>query len=156
MVLLSSRIATACLEHCRSAVFILKPILTVLLMGFLGFGINAVFIPGSARSLLSQAFRVERLLSECSLRFQLALLVGSLHGSVPPNSAIRFGETRHLNSAAAVTIGNVQNKWEFFNFADNSQLDKVDDRLNQNYLLGAAVRAEAGHVKMLREKRWRT
>jgi hypothetical protein len=128
-----------------AGIFIL-PILTVLLMGFLGFGINAVFIL-CAFVAVSGVPRRTVLIGGSLLGFGL-LSVWAVYMGVRSQIRDSVWGNEALGQRAAVVSTNVQNHWEWFSFADNSQLGKIDERLNQNSLLGAAVRElESGHVK---------
>ena len=128
-----------------AGIFIL-PILTVMLLGFLGFGINAVFVLGAFIA-VSGVPRRTILVGGAVLGFGLLSMWGVYMGMRAQIRDSVWGSEAFEKRIDVVTE-NAQNKWEFFNWADNSQLDKIDGRLNQNYLLGAAVsELEVGHVK---------
>ena len=128
-----------------SGVLIL-PILTVLLIGFLGFGINAVLVV-AAFIAVSGVPRQTVLVGGAALGFVL-LSVWAVYFSVRTQIRDTVWGGAELDTRAEVVSRNMQAKWEWFSFANNDQLDRIDDRLNQNHLLGAAVRElESGRVQ---------
>ncbi|HEV8060310.1 MAG TPA: hypothetical protein VGP68_10575 [Gemmataceae bacterium] len=131
--------------HIAAGVLLL-PVLTVLLMGFLGFGINAVLIL-CAFVAVSGVPRRTILIGGTLLAFGL-ISIWTVYMGVRSQIRDSVWGGEGLQQRAAVVSSNVQNNWGWFSLGNNSQLDQIDERLNQNSLLGAAVRElEAGHVK---------
>jgi hypothetical protein len=128
-----------------SGIFIL-PILTVLLMGFLGYGINSVVLLGAFVA-VSGVPRRTILTGGAVLAFSMLSLYVVYMGVRNQIREAVWGN-EDISKRAAVVSSNVQNTWEWFSLSNFNQLDQIEDRLNQNRLLGAAVRElQAGHVK---------
>lgn len=131
------------------ASILLLPALTLLVQGFLGFGITALCTFGC---LLLANYRPRLVV------LGLALIGGYLFLSLYPaylasRTRIReavWGEQSY-EVRVATTMENLQSKWEWFNPVDEEHLAAIEQRLNQNSLVGIARRRiERGVVPLAR------
>jgi hypothetical protein len=128
------------------ACIFLLPMLTVLVMGFLGYGINAVLILCAFVAVAGVPRRTV-LIGGSILGFSL-LSIWAVYMGVRTQIRESVWGNEAIDQRARVAATSVQSHWEWFSIADTNQLDKIDERLNQNSLLGAAVRElESGRVK---------
>jgi hypothetical protein len=127
---------------------ILLPLFTIVTWGFLGFGAMALF------ALLAFVSGFVRLRARVVVVFLLAGFVGLsfyvtyMRDRVELRASVWGGQSLEQRLGQ---IGQMISTFEWFDLWNNAHLHRIDDRLNQNVLLGAAVRnLEAGYVDYAR------
>lgn len=119
-----------------AGVFII-PILTVVLLGFLGFGINAVILLGAFVAVSGVPRRTILIGGSLLAFFLLSLWV--VYMGVRSQVRASVWGNQEMGQRVEVVSSNVQNNWKWLDLANGDQLARIDGRLNQNSLLGAAV-----------------
>jgi hypothetical protein len=127
---------------------LLLPLFTIVTWGFLGFGAMALF------ALLAFVSGFVRLRARVVVAFLLAGFVGLsfyvtyMRDRVELRASVWGGQS--LEQRLGQT-GQMITTFEWFDLWNNAHLRRIDDRLNQNVLLGAAVRnLKAGYVDYAR------
>ncbi len=118
------------------AVSLLLPITTVLTSGFLGYGIVAILtVMTFAIGLVSSPWKV--LAGGTALTYLgLSLFVSYMRDRSEIRKSV-WGEESYENRLSRVS--ETMSTFEWFDVNNHKHLERVDDRLNQNYLVGAAV-----------------
>lgn len=128
-----------------SAVALALPLLTTVFEGFLGFGTLAL-VTICTFVLYARPFRV-RWIPILLVVMYLGLSLFVTYASW--RDQIRLASWHQQNYAGTFRVVlDALDNFQFFDIADEAHLRAVDDRLNQNWLVGEAVeRIERGHVE---------
>ena len=129
-----------------SSSMVLFPVFTLLLNGFMGFGISAIFGTAGVVMVTHRPRFVIGLLAPGLLYLGLSLY---------PSYMLSRGEIRdsvwggaEMGDRFQTTFGTLAEKWEWFDPSDERQMDLFNGRLNQNVLVGASYEyIGAGYIQ---------
>ena len=123
------------------------PVATVLLQGFLGFGVVAVLTLGTFVA-VTYTPRWMVIVGGVGLGF-VGLSLWSAYAAVRNDIRGVVWGGQSLEDRAAVSSSRLQENWSWFDLDSSQQLDSIEARLNQNSLVGAARREiDAGRVEL--------
>jgi hypothetical protein len=117
------------------AAFIL-PILTLVLQGFLGSGVCALASLGLLVAVYYRPRAIALLLGVATLFGGLSLYQAYTRGRVDIRRAVWGGE--NYDERIRITYSSLEKNWAWLDSHEHSQLNAIEERLNQNYLLGVA------------------
>ena len=129
-----------------SSTMLLFPVFTLVLNGFMGFGISAIFGVAGVVMVTHRPRFVIGLLAPGLLYLGLSLY---------PSYMLSRGEIRdsvwggaEMGERFQITFGTLAEKWEWFDPSDERQMDLFNGRLNQNVLVGASYEyISAGYIQ---------
>jgi hypothetical protein len=116
----------------------LIPPVLVLVSGFLGYAVTALITLGAFVIVFYQARLTTMLAVAFAAFFGLSLFNSYIAARRDIRNAVWGG--RGLEDRLAVTTSSLQERWTWFDLGEQEQLDFIELRLNQNYLVGIARR----------------
>jgi hypothetical protein len=128
----------------RCSWVILMPLLIVVLVGFLGLAIN-VLVAVAAFMVVYFHPRLASIVGALVLGFVGMSLYGAYMSARDEIRGAVWGG-KAFEERINVTSASLQKEWSWFDLGEGRQLNHIESRLNQNYLVGAARMQIEAHV----------
>ena len=129
-----------------ASIMFLFPIFTLLLNGFMGYGIYAIFGVAGVVMVTHRPRIVIGLLAPGLLYLGLSLYPSYMLSRDEIRGSVWGGA--EMGERFQITFGTLAEKWEWFDPSDERQMDLFNGRLNQNVLVGASYEyISAGYIQ---------
>ena len=129
-----------------SSTMFLFPVFTLILSGFMGYGISAIFGVAGVVMVTHRPRFVIGLLAPGLLYLGLSLYPSYMLSRDEIRSSVWGGA--EMGERFQITFGTLAEKWEWFDPSDGRQMDLFNGRLNQNVLVGASYEyISAGYIQ---------
>ena len=128
-----------------SSIMFLFPIFTLVLNGFMGYGISAIFGTAGVVMVTHRPRFVIGLLAPGLLYLGLSLYPSYMLSRDEIRSSVWGGA--EMGERFQITFGTLAERWEWFDPSDERQMGLFNGRLNQNTLVGASYEyISAGYI----------
>ena len=131
------------------SLFLLFPVLTVILWGFLGFGVAAVL---SGATFVAARYKPRWLvvIGGAALVFLGLSLYNVYMGIRGDIRGVVWGGAS-MSDRIGTTASALEDNWSWFDYQSKTHLETIDSRLNQNFLVGRAyLNVETGSVRLVK------
>ena len=123
---------------CVVAAASIVPVLTVLLIGYLGYGVFALATVGCFVAVYYRPRTVILVIGLCAAIAGISLFSVYAKARTEIRRAV-WGE-KSFSERLGVAYNSLEKGWSWFDASNESHLTPIEERLNQNYLVGVAYR----------------